>query len=161
MRSGVAVASILALMSSAGSVEACTLQPLNLIFFTGPAPFAAEVIEVRRVRERGWEQGLGPVREATFRLVGPVEPRKVPPYRWAQNNDCGSSYSVRAGQRVLLLLEADPDQARREHDSIMSSLAFEGAPLPDGGAEYREEVQVHPYTQDLVQIEELLDRYRR
>ncbi|MFN6982661.1 MAG: hypothetical protein ACK4NU_12125 [Brevundimonas sp.] len=140
---------------------ACTLSPLNMIFLTEPAVFEAEVVRVRRVLPLDWERSLGAVREAEFRLIGPVPPRNLPKYRWAENDDCGPSYRVRRGQRVLLLLESDPAEAERQYAEIMASTRSEMPSLPSEGTGYQEDIQVFPSTNDVFKIREILELYRR
>ncbi|WP_269220289.1 hypothetical protein [Brevundimonas vesicularis] len=153
-------ATLLALLASSGA-DACTLSPLNMIFLTEPAVFEAEVVRVRRVYPMDWERSLGPIHEAEFKLTGPVPARNVPRYRWAENDDCGPSYEVKRGQRVLLLLESDIAEARRQYAEIMESARLEMPSRAEGDPGYQEDLQVLPYTNDLSKIREILERYRR
>ncbi|MEW6538076.1 MAG: hypothetical protein AB1448_05740 [Pseudomonadota bacterium] len=161
MRLASALAVTLIALFASSRAGACTLNPLNMIFWTEPAVFDAEVVRVRRVFPRDWERNLGAVREAEFRLIGPVPPRNIPKYRWAENDDCGPNYEVRRGQRILLLLESDPAEARRQYAEMIEASRFEMPSRPDDDPGYQEDIQVLPYTNDLLKVREILELYRR
>jgi len=163
MKRSAAIALTIAALLAAGETNACTLLPLNFTFLTAPAAFEAEVAEVRRVRPREWEEGMGPVYVANFRLTGPARLRTVPSYRWATKDDCGPIFPVKEGQRVLLLLEADPAEAQRLFAEIITPSHGEDppAPAPMDGSAYRAPMEVYPYTNDLSRIQNLLERYQR
>lgn len=161
MRHASALVMTLIALFTSGAAGACTLSPLDMIFLTEPAAFEAEVVRVRRVLPQEWERRLGAVREADFKLIGPVPTRHAPTYRWAENDDCGPNYPVRKGQRLLLLMESDPVEAERLHAEIMESSRSEMPSRPDGDRGYQEDIQVFPYTNDLSKIREILELYRR
>ncbi|MET4683854.1 hypothetical protein [Brevundimonas faecalis] len=163
MKHSAAVALAIAALLAAGETNACTLLPLSFTFLTAPAAFEAEVTKVRRVQPREWEESMGPVYVADFRLAGPARLRTLPSYRWATKDDCGPIFPVKEGQRVLLLLEADPVEAQRLFTEIITSSHGEDppAPAPIDGSAYRAPMEVYPYTNDLSRIQSLLERYQR
>jgi hypothetical protein len=105
-------------MLAASKAQACSVAPPGFVFWTPPAAIEAEVVRVRAVEPREWEQGR--VYEAEFKPLDPSIRQNLPRYRWQTENDCGGSGPVRRGQRVLLLVEGDPALARARGNSAQS-----------------------------------------
>ncbi|MNT11733.1 hypothetical protein D3C72_1466290 [compost metagenome] len=103
---------------TASAAQACSLTPPAFVFWTPPAAIEAEVVRVRSVEPREWEQGKA--YEAEFRSLGPSIRQNLPRYRWQTENDCGGSGPVSRGQHVLLLVEGDPAQASERRNSTRS-----------------------------------------
>jgi hypothetical protein len=103
---------------TASAVQACSLAPPEFVFWTPPVAIEAEVVRVRSVEPREWEQGRA--YEAEFKPLGPSIRQNLPRYRWQTENDCGGSGPVSRGQRVLLLIEGDPALARARGNATQS-----------------------------------------
>ena len=158
MKRGTLIVVAVAALFAAGEVAACSLVPVNMIFQTAPTAVAAEVTKVRRVRPREWERWQGAVYEAEYSLIGPVRARTLPTYRWVSKEGCSRNRPVKRGERVWLLLESDEAEARRYFVEVMTAINAKD-PSASNPYDYQPEMLVYPYTDDLSEVQGLLEDY--